>query len=188
MAWPCCWAHILPPRNGFVEPHALDSLSTAAGFDMSAVTVYKIAPQLSSEDVTTVDNTGETVKMDELWSIFLLVLPFGTNEQETCNKLQELYPLVRYAHMNWTTHLSGPANDANYATNQASLHATPTIPNTNINVEGAWARTVGKSAIKVGVADTGIRADHADFQFNGTSVVVGGYDAIPFNTVNQWQR
>ena len=166
------------PLSSFLQPDALDSLTNAAGFNMSSVTVYKVAPQLTTEETTTVDNTGETVQLDDLWSMFLLVLPPGTEEQELCNRLRRLFPLVRFAHLNWTFGQSGPATDPSYAVSQASLHSTAMVPDASINVEGAWDRETGKSTIKVGVADSGIRADHVDLQFNGNTVVVAGYDGI----------
>ncbi|MFD2721030.1 S8 family serine peptidase [Hymenobacter monticola] len=89
-----------------------------------------------------------------------------------------MFPLVGFAHLNWTMTLTGAANDNNYPNSQASLHPTATFTNAHINVEGAWDHTTGKSGIKVGVLDSGIRADHEDLQFGNQSVVVGGKNEV----------
>jgi hypothetical protein len=166
------------PLQVLLTPGALDLLSQTAGFDMSAVTAHKFAPQLDPEQTTTTDNTGETVELDKFWAVFRLELPAGTKEDMLCVSLRQLFPLVGFAHLNWTITRHSVPNDVSYASKQISLHPSSQFPAANINVEGAWDHETGKSAIKVGVVDTGIRADHEDLQFNGSSVVVDGYDAF----------
>ncbi|MEZ4849167.1 MAG: S8 family serine peptidase [Bacteroidia bacterium] len=73
--------------------------------------------------------------------------------------------------------LSTP-NDSLYSQEQPNLHPTTAYPYAHINMESAWEIETGKSHVKVGVYDSGIKYTHEDFG-DGTfagSVIDGGKD------------
>ena len=155
---------------------------------MAGVTAYKLAPEYTSSSTSTPDAIGEQVKVNKFWTMFLLVLPVGSTEQQVCDKLRPVHSTIEFAHRNWIMTPTAGATDPQYASQLSLQNAVSAFSQGHINVEGAWDWSVGRSGIKVGVADTGIQGSHADFQFNGASVVTGGYNVYnPTNPATAFQ-
>jgi hypothetical protein len=155
----------------------------------------KLAPHYHTWDTTLVSNIGDTVKIPPFWSSFLMVYDGGdSSEQQYCDSFMLLSPLIKWAHLNYMMHnfscSSSPTagctsirpTDDFYCNNQYALHdddATHNYTNGNINAEGAWALETGKSFVKVGVFDSGIKWTHEDFQKKfGETKIKGGFDYV----------
>ena len=87
----------------------------------------------------------------------------------------ESNPAVAYAEPNYLYHATGIPNDPRFS---------QTWGMTKISAPSAWNITTGSTAVKVGVVDTGISADHLDLAGNvvpGYDFVQGDADARDFN-------
>ncbi len=82
------------------------------------------------------------------------------------NTISNAYPLVIYAHPNYTGEYENVPNDEFYI-NQLSINSENS--EATIKIEGAWEKETGKNFIKVGVFDSGIDNTHEDLN------VLSGY-------------
>jgi subtilisin family serine protease len=174
--------------DDFVDDNTLGQVSQALGYNAAEIEAFKIFGAMTSADTLSIDRMGETIRLDDHWASFVLQLPLGSDEKTVCDRLNTLFPLVRYAHQNWVFEAddnkrplpcpTGAANDTEYLSGQASLHPTASYPSGHINIEPAWKTQTGRNSIRVGVVDSGIDAAHPDLN-NGSSfgmVVTSGYD------------
>ena len=174
--------------NNFIDDKTLEQVSQALGYNAAGVEVFKIFGAMTSADTLSIDRMGETIRLDDHWASFVLQLPIGSDEQAVCKNLDGLFPLVRYAHLNWVFEIddtrrplpcpTGIPNDPEYLSRQGSLYPTASYPNGHINAEPAWKVQTGRNSIRVGVVDSGIDAAHPDLN-NGSTfgpVVTSGYD------------
>ena len=167
----------------FLDDAAAERIAQVLGDQAEKVDAFKIYTRLTSLDTLSVTRLGDTIRIDDHWATLVLQLPPGMKEQETCDSLtRQLFPLVRYAHLNLVGQTTGTGvpfgtpRDPDYSS-QASLHPTTRYPDAHINVLNAWARqTTGKNFVRVGVMDTGIDYQHPDFYDGTTSVVTDGKD------------
>lgn len=95
-----------------------------------------------------------------------------------CEKLGGLFPLVRYAHLNWVAEATipqpifGTPNDPLFR-RQGNLQPTSLYKEGHINMVYAWGRrATGRNLVRVGVLDTGIDHRHPDFALSPTTSVV----------------
>ena len=172
--------------NEFLNDTTVERLSQALDYNAAEIETFKIFGAMTSADTLSINRLGETVRIDDHWASLVMQLPDGMSEQAACEKLNTLFPLVRYAHLNWVLApdakpvpcYNGTPNDTEYAQNQTSLHATAQFPEGHINVQSAWLFQTGSSSIRVGVVDTGIDSAHPDLNNGSTSglVVTSGFD------------
>lgn len=145
----------------------------------------KVFPEFSTNYTTAISRLGETIDVPSFWSIFSIEQPTGLSEININQNLENVFPDVEYSHPNLIGHSFAP-NDPEYS-KQASLAPTVSYPNAHVNSEDAWLLETGKSHIKVGVFDGGIKWKHEDFLQDQTdvnsSVVVDGYDLISNTTI-----
>lgn len=175
------------PLIGFVSNGVAEQFSQLLGYNAAQIETFKIFGAMTSADTLSIDRMGDTVRLDDHWASLVLQLPIGSAEQTVCDRLNTLFPLVRYAHLNWVYELdkprpnlcpTGAPNDPEYQNGQASLHPTTAFPNGHINAQGAWLQQTGRNSIQIGVVDSGIDAAHPDLN-NGSvfgPVVTSGYD------------
>jgi len=92
---------------------------------------------------------------------------------------------VAYAEPNWIATPAAIPNDPSFSQLWAlqntgqTVNGTAGTPGADIGAPGAWDTTTGSSAVTVGIADTGIDADHPDLTANvvtGASFVKGVTD------------
>lgn len=124
------------------------------------VNVVKITTQKTTDTVS-ISRHGFEVKIPPFWATLVLRLPHTYDEITACDSLDKLDDIY-FAEPNLVVKLLG-ANDNYYNSNQTSLHPSVTYPDAHINIDTAWARTVGKSNIKVGIIDNGTWWSHEDF-------------------------
>lgn len=167
---------------------ARDKLMQVLGFDASSIEVFKIFTRMTSADTLSVSRLGDTIRTDDHWATFVLQLPKGGNELEMCEKLGGVFPLIRYAHLNWVLqgNGTGPVPGTPYDPlfkQQANLQPTSTYKDGSINILPAWAhQTTGSNTVRVGVIDTGIDHQHPDFALPSpmnASVVTQGRNYVP---------
>jgi len=173
--------------NDFINDSALESVSQALGYSPDNIEAFKIFTHMSSADTVSINQLGDTIRLDSHWASFVLQLPVGASEQAACDNLALLFPLVRFAHLNYVGEatidqftLRTRPNDAAYLPSQANLHPTQQYPNGHINAQGAWYFQKGINTVKAGVLDSGIDYRHVEFN-NGVSggpKVIGGWDWV----------
>ncbi|MCB0853105.1 MAG: S8 family peptidase, partial [Bacteroidetes bacterium] len=177
--------------SDFLTTEAVDSISSILPNGRSTKMI-RIFSTLKTTDTISISRLGDTVRVPDFWTVFILTIPESTSTQITnlCLALEDLYPYVIYAHQNSIVFSSGcPDTEPNESQSggavypaQSSVHPTSSYPNSHINVLSAWGCTVGKPDVKVGVFDDLILRNHEDFEFNpnsgpyGFSAVKGGWD------------
>ncbi len=136
--------------------------------------IYKIFTGLTTADSISISRLGDSVKMQPLWSAFMIAIPDNLGTFASIDSLNFLDTIIEYAEPNYVyTTFSDE-----YTNKQASLIANTDYPNANINLNDAWNSEVGQSYIKVGVVDWPIYWKHEEFgdgSFYG-SKIRGGYD------------
>lgn len=168
----------------FIRPDILQYLHDSGHFnvDLGNLPIQKVFPKLTTHINFSISRLGDTVPMPPFWATFLIEWPSDAplSEQETCDSLNEFFPIVQHASLNYVGTMMSTPNDTFY-NNQKSLHVVGgSSPLAQINAEGAWAFQTGKSYIKVAVIDQGIDWKHEDFG-NGSfagSRVKGGFNYL----------
>ncbi len=167
--------------NTFVSSSAISAISSLVGFNIGNLPCYKVHPRLTTSDTISTSRTGRTVKLLPYFATFGIILPPGSNDTVIVAQFDTAYPYVQSAVLNHLYYLHQGANDPEYVNgNMASLVATTSYPNANINIEPAWDIATGSSNIRVGVYDTGINYGHTEFgdgTFSG-SKVADGFDYV----------
>ncbi|MGV3632185.1 MAG: S8 family serine peptidase [Bacteroidota bacterium] len=128
--------------------------------DYNSIIFYRIYRGMTSTETIAISHLGEEIEIPTFYGAFLVEFPEGFEVPTVANQLPQCFPTVIYSDpVLAKIHLS---NDPSYP-NQSSLHPTAQYPNSGVNVEEAWNYEVGKSFVKVGVFDNGVRWDHEDF-------------------------
>lgn len=145
--------------------------------DIVAVKLFK---HLKTYDTTKINRLGDTVRVPDFWSTFLLLLPEQMGVEQTFNALNNEDEIIAYCEPNL---LLKPLNqpDDQYYSFQHSLESQ-TYPNADIEIEEAWDifPAAGLPHIRCGVYDQGIDVYHEDFGYDGvnlsTTKVRDGWD------------
>src|SRR6218665_552230 len=144
------------------------------------LTFTKIFSNLTTSDSIYISRTGEVVYMPPFWATFH-VPSNPQNNSKFIKKLQGAYPIVIYAHPNYTVEYLSTPNDSLFHLQHA--FSSLTYPNGHINVEDAWETETGKRFIKVGVFDTGIDTTHPDLK---SQILTGrGYN-FNLDSLSDW--
>ena len=169
----------------FISEDCLDSINAAAEWDVSDYLCYKIHPNFTSLDTTSVTRFGDTVAIPPFYADFGLKLPAESDDSASASALL-LSRETSIAQANQLYQPHATVNDPLYvAGKQAGLTdwtGTNPITGANINIEPAWDFETGDSNITVGIFDAGINYKHNDLNYdlsNGAwskSVVRGGWD------------
>ena len=170
------------PIGKFIDAATIAQMQAVLNFNLSTSDVIKVHKRMITEDINTISRMGQTIISEPRWTTFIIQNNRMGNEMQAVNALKTLFPTIKNVQPDYIYKLLSVPNDDEYATEQASLHATATYPNAHINIEGAWDRTHGENYIKVGVYDSGIDWSHIDFSINGAtntyvgSKINGGWD------------
>ncbi len=159
----------------FISPAAMADIQSRLGeiVDLSACKVTRGFSGLKSYHTISRTRFGTEISIPHFWSTLVLNFPVGTNLTAVSSSL-ESSPYVNNTELNSVLTLNSTPNDGWY-NQQHSLQST-LFPLGHINVEGAWDLATGQDYVKVGVVDAGVNKNHEDFQVNGVSRVVGGYN------------
>ncbi|MCC6516001.1 MAG: S8 family serine peptidase [Chitinophagales bacterium] len=122
---------------------------------------------LDSNDTISIARNASFVKVPQFWASLILYLPPGLKLKNTCDSLDNCWPLVRFYDVVPIPELHSVTNDLYYETKQKSLHNDPNYPDADMNIEEAWDIETGKKFIKVGVNDTQADTSHADLMWAG---------------------
>ena len=165
----------------FLTVQALNDIKDAVGFKVSEFQCFKVHPRMTTADTLSLTRTGRWIKILPFYATLVVIVPNSIDEYLFEYDLERVYQHVQVVDLNHLYTLHNGANDTYYQNDSsAGLVATSAIPNANINIEPAWALSVGHSSVKVGVFDSGINYKHQDFG-NGTwagSVVKDGRDYL----------
>lgn len=162
----------------FLTTSAYSTISSKIGADFTRSKLIKIFPEFGLMDTLITTRSGDTIAMPDFYTAYLLVSPTNINEQAMCDSLNKTFPLVRYAHLNYTGLAQGnPPNDPEYdngstGCNQGGL-ALPALFSGSINVEDVWNLETGQPFVKVGVLDEVIHGNHLDFGGTDSSFLTG---------------
>lgn len=156
----------------FVSSATIQNMNAKLGTDVTKWKMAKIFYTLKTTDTISISRLGEHVQVPSFWSAFR-IFPEGIADTVVMDSLNKITPDIWYAEVTPVIDMLASANDALYATDQASLHPTATYPNANINVEPAWDIETGEPFVRLGIFDSGIDQSHDELN-NGK--VAGGYD------------
>lgn len=166
-----------------VTPYAASSIRNVigdvCGTSNCEITVYKVFKYLKSTDSTTTSRLNETIDIPDFWATFLFEFPEGVNVDSISLALDGLFPLIPYSHKNPIVLLTSEPNDTYFNSNQYSINELTSgdvAENAHINVKNAWDTETGKSFVRCGVFDQGIKWDHEDFgdgTISGTKITQG---------------
>jgi hypothetical protein len=122
---------------------------------------------LDSNDTISIARNASFVKVPQFWATLILYLPPALKLKNTCDSLDNCWPLVRFYDVVPIPELHSASNDLYYHSKQKSLHIDSIYPDADINVEDAWEIETGKSFIKVGINDTQGDISHSDLIWAG---------------------
>lgn len=179
-----------------------------AGGNLGDWIAFKVHPHLTSSDTHGISRSGETFRIPPLWATFVLriqeAIPptrSGQTELDWADSLNSISKeKIRFASPNWTASPTGNPNDPLWA-EQRSLRGDDCVTGINFDdghifVGEAWnfmgTHPKGKASVRVGIMDSGIKANHPDLKGDGSyggiegSVVDPGFDCLnnPATTVN----
>lgn len=177
-----------------IPDSVLNFMNSKTGLDFYKIPVLKIFTSMRTSDTISISRTGDTITIPRFWSIFVALLPNGTNVPVLCDSLMRLQQpfLIHTAEPNIVSQLligtddyyynntTDPNDDPNgNVYGQYSLHDLDgSYPDAHIDIEPAWDVETGNEYIKVGIFDSGIAWKHPDFRFvepyDYTNVVVKG--------------
>lgn len=168
--------------SDFVNQGVIDFMDEEyPSIDWERVKAYKMFQGLTTNDTISISRTGFEVEMPKYWATLLIEIP-EANEisvRDTFN--QNGFPVIQHIQVN---ELYTLATDDPFYASQHGLYNTSNYPEADINMIQAWYTENGKSNIKVGIYDTGIRYSHEDLGggISPTGKVRGGKDY--FNGTN----
>lgn len=131
-------------------------------FNLDELISRKIFPYLRVSDSISVGRQGQEVPVPPFWATFKIAVPEGMRVKQFCRDLEDLYPVVLYAHPNFMVNTTGIPNDPEFP-DQLALHPTNGQID-HIKIDSAWNIETGERWIKVGVFDTGIDSTHEDIE------------------------
>ena len=148
------------PLSIFVDSSVIDSLNlTYPKVFWNEVETFKIFQRMTLADSISISRNGHEINVYPFWSTLILKFK-DVNELSLIDSLTgKLTNYIDYIQTNAL--FSTESNDPLFSNQHALVSAT--YPEGHINVENAWAIETGKSNIKVGVYDTGIKYNHEDF-------------------------
>jgi subtilisin family serine protease len=167
--------------GNFLTVDALNDIKDAVGFKVSDFECFKVHPRMTTADTLSLTRTGRWIKISPFYATLVVIVPNTVDEYLFEYDLEQVYQHVQIVDFNHLYTLHNGADDTFYQNDSsAGLIATSAIPDANINIEPAWALSVGHSSVKVGVFDSGINYKHQDFG-DGTwsgSVIKNGHDYL----------
>ncbi|NVK62927.1 MAG: S8 family peptidase [Flavobacteriales bacterium] len=131
-------------------------------FNIAELIGRKIFPHLGISDSISIGRQGQEVPVPPFWATFKIAVPDGLRVSQFCRDLEDLYPIVLYAHPNFIVKTTSATNDPEYP-DQIALHPDNGQID-HIKMDSAWNIETGKPWIKVGVFDTGIDSTHEDIE------------------------
>lgn len=168
------------PLSNFVDSTLVDSLNTwYPAVDWGNTKAYKVFLGMTTADSTSVSRGGHQVDVFPFWTSLIV----NVDKEDAIDVVNALNTAsddyIWGISTNSLASLTTGADDALYSSQHALMSTT--YPDGHINIEGAWDIETGKSAIRVGVYDTGIKYDHEDmggFYACQACKVQGGYDYL----------
>ena len=146
-----------------------------------AFTAIKLFKQMKTFDTLAINRLGDTVRVPDFWTTFLVVLPSSVGLDFAFNQLNGANDIIAYCEPNLFIEKLSPPNDT-YYDSQESLYSQFLYPDGHINMEEGWEvyPEAGRPDIRSGVYDEGINFRHEDFGYDGintsSSKVRGGFD------------
>ncbi len=174
--------------SDFIDSNILVFLDTNAFYnsDIGSLATHKVYTRLSTNDTISITRTGDTIRIPQFWSTFLIDWDYGATGIDylpAIDSLNKFYPWIEFAQTNNIYTLYSIPNDSFVTINaQASMIPNSTYLHAHINMDSAWNISTGKDNVRVGVYDTGINWDHYDFNDStndssyATSRIKGGYN------------
>lgn len=144
---------------------AVQGLSVQS-FDFEKLKASKIFPFLSTADSISIGRQGNKVYIPPFWATFNVEKPKELSYDTFLSAMQNLYPVVIYAHPNYNVTPTNFPNDSLF-NQQLSIYNNDLSYShiTHINLDSAaWNIEQGKNWVKVGVFDTGIDSSHTDLK------------------------
>lgn len=151
-----------------LTPAAYSAMTVAMPALNRDVKAAKIFAGMSTNLSTVTSHRGENIQVPDFWTALLLQIPPGVNFTQAHTVFNNLPTVAAYAHPNWLAQLFSVPNDSLYGV-QYALHSNTVFPNCDVNVEEAWdvMPSGGNANARVGILDTGIDWEHADFGYDG---------------------
>lgn len=168
------------PLSNFIDSTLVDSLNTwYPAVDWGNTMAYKIFLGMTTADNTSISRGGHQVDVFPFWTSLIV----NVDKEDAIDVVNALNTAsddyIWGISTNSLASLTTGADDALYSSQHALMSTT--YPDGHINIEDAWDIETGKSAIRVGVYDTGIKYDHEDmggFYACQACKVQGGYDYL----------
>lgn len=166
----------------FLNTEGLAYLNNSKFQALNSLSFTKIFTTLKTSDSISISRSGDEVSIPPFWATFnVRTLPNSNfNYHKLVGTLNSLYPLIIYAHPNYSCELLSVPNDSLYSLQQSL--SSDTFALGHINVDSAWNIETGKRYIKVGVFDSGIDTTHPDLK-----ILTGrGYNYNPDTDSTSW--
>ena len=164
----------------FVKASALALIQQSTGVNLSEAPTQKIFLRMTSADSLSIARNGDTVRVFPFWATFSVRVNGGNLGELRAlgDTLRSVYPTILGVSFNLVALPTGFSNDPLLRTNQYSLLPNISYSNSNIRANYAWNLETGKSTVRIGVLDGGIRWTHEDFGGGtlATSCIAGGWD------------
>ncbi len=172
--------------SDFLTNHAIDTISKyfPQDYNIDQMKIIKIHKWLKTSTTESIARNGDTIPIPVHWNEFTMHIPESWDYQDVLDTMHYLGHIFTIAESNNISRLFTTASDPQYS-NQHSLFSS-TYTNAHINIEDAWTYVTGRYNMKVGIFDSGVDADHADFQYDSynqsCSRVPDGYDYVNNNS------
>lgn len=173
---------VFAPIENVIDSTLISIMESKLGVVIRKFNVIKTVSQKTTDTIS-ISRHGYEVPIPKFWATLAVQIPGTLDELAACDSLKTISDIYN-SELNVAFTLMG-SDDPYFISGdgQSSLHPTATYPNAHINIDTAWARTTGKSYIKVGILDNGIWFPHQDFgnATNGSlsgSKIAGGYNYV----------
>ena len=114
--------------SSFLTAGAMQAVAPLLHTEVSNVDVFKVFQNATSADTLSITRLGDTIRLDDFWTILVLQLPPGACEQATADRLAtSLFPLVRYAELNVAVSVLDPGSSSPTTVPGPAVAATPGI-------------------------------------------------------------
>ncbi len=166
-----------------------DSITSCFSFYDFNPKMVKIFPSMTTDDTISISRLGDTVRIPEFWSSFIMYFYENDSLEVIERNLDSLGPIVVYSHKNYLGEPHSAPNDDEYPS-QASLgHGANGL--SGIKAETAWNTETGYPGIKVGVMEWLWDWQHPDLDEDGNSsnqnwITKDGYDFSASSRVSMY--
>ena len=161
------------------------------------LTAVKLFKHLTTDYKTTTSRMGETIRVPDFWTSFLISFPEHLDIEDVYNVFDGLDDVVAYVEGNYIIDPTSIGVNDHYFVNenQRSIYSENSLINPNdpndttwnesIKIKDAWEifPEAGRPDIRCGVTDRAIQFAHEDFGYDiddhlTSSKVRGGYDYV----------